>query len=709
METSFGAFITLFDLHPPGPGKTAFLLEFAEESMQTCPIELVSLLSEAEKESITDKLFVEAALCNRLLGWIAYDKGDLAPAKTYFLNGLELLAREDDEMARLRILNGLASVHLDQAEYAQAMTVYREALAIAERLGDECQTGIVEGNLAEVLYLQGRLDEAETLTHKTLAGGKLSRLNICLGHNLLAKIHIGQKKIPEARSAASHAVEMARSGGFTSALATALAQLGTIELMDGHFETAEKLLMEVRSIAGPAGDGHAEVLAAVSLGRLELQKKDPQAAVRLFEDAIDLSRKNGAVIDEAEALHGLADSLRETGRYREALEAYAEFHELSERLHHESVSRQITQYTADQNRRETEMWREQTRILTILGDLGQSITASLKLEDIVLTLYKSIGTLMKAETFGLSLYDRETETLDFCLFVEDGALVPPFKIPLTNDTFTSWCLRNKKDILINDVDREFRKYLSAIPKTFGNRKIAKSCLYVPMLVEGEVIGVLSAQSCTGNAYTEIDRASLRNLAASVSVAVQNARLFDQLHRMATVDTLTGAATRRFLFERTEEEFQRFKRDNGALALVMFDLDHFKNVNDTWGHQTGDAALTAFGAFCLARKRPHDLFGRYGGEEFVLILSGTTIDGARVSAERLRAQLEKLDIPAPDGQVLHITASFGITSFDGRDEDITRAFARADTALYKAKRAGRNRVAVQVRKKIETARTGKAKT
>jgi len=176
METSFGAFSTLYDLHPPGRGKTAFLLEFAEESMQTCPSELLSLLSEAGKTSIADKQFVEAALCNRLLGWIAYDKGDLAQARTLFLIALELLARENDEMARLRILNGLASVHLDQAEYAQALSVYREALSIAERLGEESQTVIVEGNLAEVLFLQGRLEEAETLVHKRLAGGKPSRL-----------------------------------------------------------------------------------------------------------------------------------------------------------------------------------------------------------------------------------------------------------------------------------------------------------------------------------------------------------------------------------------------------------------------------------------------------------------------------------------------------------------------------------------------------
>lgn len=696
MEIDFESFIQLYNSLPSGVERTGQLLEFAEESMQTCPAELFPIISEARESGIAGEFWVQAALCDRLLGWIAYDRGDFEEATGLFRRALESLAHDPDETVRLRVLNGVASVLLDQGEYESALTVYREALALAENLGDTSQTVILDINLGEVLYLLGQYNEAETLIKKALETGGLSRLNLSLALNQMSKIFVAQEKPEDARAAVSGALSLARDGGFSSALAMSLAQMGSIEVNDGHLAEAENLLLEARTIAGPI-DRNTEALATISLGRLKLKMNNPKEAFPLFQSAVEISRKNGAVLNEADALHGLADSLAELGRHKEALEAFTSFHILSERIHKESVTRQISLLSADLARRETEILREQTRILTLLGDLGQNVTASLKLEDIILTLYQSIGALMKAETFGLSLYQSETRTLNFCLFIENGTLVAPFEMPLDADTFSSWCFRNRKDILINDVQSEFGKYLTTLPQTFGeDKKQPLSCLYVPLLAEGQVLGVLSAQSYTINSYTEQDRATLRTIAASVSVAVQNARLFKQVHQLATVDSLTGAATRRYLFERAEEEFQRFKRDNFPLAMVMIDLDHFKLFNDTWGHQAGDAALSAFGAFCLSRKRPHDLFGRYGGEEFVLILSGTTLEGARQSAERLCNQLGELVIRELGGQTLRITASFGVTSFDSRDEDLSRTFARADSALYEAKMAGRNRVAIKKR-------------
>jgi len=127
---------------------------------------------------------------------------------------------------------------------------------------------------------------------------------------------------------------------------------------------------------------------------------------------------------------------------------------------------------------------------------------------------------------------------------------------------------------------------------------------------------------------------------------------------------------------------------------MIDLDHFKELNDTWGHGAGDRVLAEFGALCLEHKRPHDVFGRYGGEEFALILSGTSLEGAVKSAERLCSHVREMGLTAPDGQPLRLTGSFGVTAFGPGDTEVTRVFNRADEALYEAKQAGRDRVAVR---------------
>jgi len=396
---------------------------------------------------------------------------------------------------------------------------------------------------------------------------------------------------------------------------------------------------------------------------------------------------------EAQAWEGLAATAKTQGRWKDALVAFERFHALTERIHNENVTRQLAAIRADQARRETALYREQSRVLRLLGDLGQKITASLDLEAIVMTVYESIGGLMQADTFGLGLYLEDRDVIDFRLFIENGHRITPFETSAQAATFSGWCLRHRQDLKLDDAEAEFGRYLPAMPPRFGREaRHSRSCLYTPLMAEGRVLGVLSAQSYQARAYSDRDMATLKTLGASISVAVQNARLFEQVRTLATVDSLTGASTRRFLFERTEAEFQRFRRDGVPLALVMIDLDHFKVLNDSWGHAVGDRALAAFGALCLAHKRPHDLFGRYGGEEFALVLSGTNLEGAQRSAERLCRAVRGLEVRTEEGQRLPISASFGVTVFDPADTEITRVFGRADEALYAAKAAGRNRVA-----------------
>ena len=169
--------------------------------------------------------------------------------------------------------------------------------------------------------------------------------------------------------------------------------------------------------------------------------------------------------------------------------------------------------------------------------------------------------------------------------------------------------------------------------------------------------------------------------------------FRRVASQASTDSLTGLANRRMLDEELALEWRRADRVGESLALVLLDLDNFKSVNDGHGHQAGDAVLRSVGQVLAAGVRHADLAGRYGGEEFALILPGTELAGALKLAERLRVQLEETPSALPSGATLHATASFGVAVKDGLSsaEDLVAA---ADDALYEAKGAGKNRVRPQ---------------
>jgi diguanylate cyclase (GGDEF)-like protein len=167
------------------------------------------------------------------------------------------------------------------------------------------------------------------------------------------------------------------------------------------------------------------------------------------------------------------------------------------------------------------------------------------------------------------------------------------------------------------------------------------------------------------------------------------RAFDHIEELAIRDELTGAYNRRYLMETLARERARAERAAEPFALCLLDLDHFKSINDTFGHPAGDAVLKHFATLAPRGLRGIDTFGRYGGEEFLLVLPGTGREGALAVAERVRAAVEATAFPGvPPERRVTITAGVAVHA---KGEEVSALLARADEALYQGKRGGRNRV------------------
>jgi diguanylate cyclase (GGDEF)-like protein len=169
------------------------------------------------------------------------------------------------------------------------------------------------------------------------------------------------------------------------------------------------------------------------------------------------------------------------------------------------------------------------------------------------------------------------------------------------------------------------------------------------------------------------------------------KLERELERQAHIDPLTELNNRRQFMELAEQEFARSRRHSKPLSLLMMDLDNFKMVNDTYGHEMGDATLQKLSEICRHTFREIDIVGRLGGEEFAALLPETNIEQAVEVAERLRTAIENAAVNLEDGSLIHFTVSIGVAGFGVEDEKIETVLKRADTALYKAKNSGRNRV------------------
>ncbi len=218
----------------------------------------------------------------------------------------------------------------------------------------------------------------------------------------------------------------------------------------------------------------------------------------------------------------------------------------------------------------------------------------------------------------------------------------------------------------------------------------RSYLGAPIHVKGEVVGYINLDSDQANMYNRIHTERLELFARQAAIAVENARLFERVEQMAIVDDLTGLFNRHHLFELGEREFERYKRHENSLSLIYMDLDHFKDVNDRYGHATGDRVLQNVASILGSSLRKMDIAGRIGGEEFLLLLPETDMERALLVAERIRKNIAETKTQVNDVDI-SITASLGVITMSDQYSSLQALISAVDQSMYQAKVDGRNRV------------------
>lgn len=344
--------------------------------------------------------------------------------------------------------------------------------------------------------------------------------------------------------------------------------------------------------------------------------------------------------------------------------------------------------------RDRQRLTERADLFRHLHDFSEGVNGTLEPAQLYRAIVRGIPRVVPADIAELVVLDRATGR--YLLVAMDGA---------PGEEYVGVEVRPGEGM----AGRAIRDRALVVDEQFGRPAFARSvatagdpalspmqAASAPLVREGAVVGAITVlrRDCSQR-FTQLERDALAMIAEQVALGVANAFLHADVRELAVRDPLTGLFNRRYLDPALNQLMAQRARlpesERPALSVVMYDFDHFSELNNRHGHQAGDAVLRTFGAMLLARRRSSDVVARFGGEEFAMVLYRATLDDAVRIAEQVREQVAGQPVEGPNGEELSVTVSAGCATAGAEAPTAEALLRAADVALYMAKRAGRNRV------------------
>lgn len=391
-------------------------------------------------------------------------------------------------------------------------------------------------------------------------------------------------------------------------------------------------------------------------------------------------------LDESAVYYELSEFYSKENKMKEAYIFLKKHLEVEKQIFTDKSSKWFAKIYSKEITREAKKYKELYQNMDLISEMGKKLISDLRIERNLNIIYEKIGELMNADILGIALY--KNSSLNYDLFIVDGKLKEYGSISLDEETFGGWCYKNRKNILINDIETEYKKYISNKCKEIYelNFKKVKSLIFCPIILGNKIIGILSAQSYIKNAYTKNDIKNLENLTSYIAIALENAKLFSNIKYSATHDGLTGLLNRKEILKRGESVIK--SKEN--CSVIIMDIDYFKLINDTYGHHVGDYVLKSISSIMKKDIDKNGYIGRFGGEEFLIIIYECEFYKVMQIAEKLRSDVEKYKFIF-NSQEIKVTVSLGIYNYYKYDDKFYSNIKFADEALYMAKSLGRNKV------------------
>ncbi|TFG82948.1 MAG: diguanylate cyclase [Spirochaetales bacterium] len=633
-----------------------------------------------------------------------------------------------DESLEAAALNNTGEIFRKQGRYEDAITYYDHALETIGNAGYPGSAGIYIGNRGMAHHSAGRLDQAlkdydEAAAIHEAYGNFPGLIELACRRAELATLRCDDFS---AETIYRDALASALSRGLTGSECDVLLDYGSWLVDRGRLEEAESRLRRGMDLACSRGSRRHVMVALRILSGLAAAQGDHRSAyVRLLMSR-RLERRS---FDE------------DVGRRLTVLKVRTDL---------SWAEREVMQARDESARlkRRTQTIERSYELSRLVSRLGRAITAELDLTSACSELYEGVKRFVDAPSFAIAVFDPVAGKLRHVLVIDDRGDCNLSEDYLGNpQSLYVRCFRERCEFVTNDAQKN---PVPDSVAGAGLEPTNRSFAFLPVMFGAEALGVVSVQSPRPDAYDESTLGAMRALSAFIAVTIKNARRFEDenarreaeifrlknvelkaksdelnvalaevreyarhekeykemilawnkrleeqvkrrtrdLETMAISDGLTGLLNRRHVFELLDREIKASTRYGRSLSVLMVDVDDFKRVNDERGHRSGDAVLAEIARALRTQLRTTDLAGRYSGEEFLMILPETPLDGALILAERVREAVKVSS--ALEAMGLSMTISCGVATLDGQLDSMSLVEI-ADRRLFAAKEAGKDRV------------------
>jgi len=632
------------------------------------------------------------------LGWYNFDKAHYDKAAEYFLVSNDIFSIIKNKDGLIYACNGLTNVYCQIGQFNLANEWGLKGISLCEETGSKEALVILLINTG-INYIQMKFfGKGREIFHSLkLMDCELTKTQLISCYLSLAEIEINIGQPGTALSYIDNALNIEEEMLINTAICEIHKLRGMAFVKMNSYDLAEQEFKKSYEISDRNECIYEKCCSMVEWSRLHILVGRKTEAIRLLNEVIEICSYKELNILLRESYHILYTIYKNMNMPDEALMFLEEYILIDDRMYDYEQNQLMAKMNFKHTKREADRYKLLYDKTELLSTIGQKIISNLNIKSIIDLIDEEINELIEADYFGIAVYEHDKDEATYYFVGEDMQIKETMKFKESADkTFGEYCIKNKKEIIIGNSDKEYKKYIGNSPIEFESAKGKSrlnmmSIIYIPMIINDKVVGLMTVQSREENAYDKNDLHTLKILANYMAIAIENAISYKKIADLATYDNLTSFLTKFEIIRLGEIIFDKYEASKSKFSVTMIDVDHFKTINDTYGHVLGDKVLSMVAETISKCIRNTDYIGRYGGDEFLLICPGLGEPEAADVAERIRSAVESTIFDLGDGILVSVTISLGVHEYNDKDKCFTDVVKAADKSLYCAKDNNRNLV------------------